>query len=169
MEKKQMQQGLKNFSGSRRRAEIIGRAGGILFMDDYAHHPTAIKTTLRGLKQFYPNRRLIVDFMAHTYSRTMALFNEFAHSFSDADHLIMHKIYPSAREPENKDISGTLLYQATMLTGAKATYFEEPMDAKDWISAFLQPQDLFITLGAGDNWKLSHELFSEFQAIEEGH
>ncbi len=166
MEKKQIRQGLKDFTGSRRRAEIIGNAGGILFMDDYAHHPTAIRTTLSGLKQFYPRRRLIVDFMAHTYSRTSALFDDFAHAFSDADHVVMHKIYPSAREKTNTEISGSLLCQAASNCGIKAEYFEEPMDAKNWLAAFLKPSDLFITLGAGDNWKLCHELFSVFKTME---
>lgn len=165
-EKQKIQLGLREFSGSRRRSEIIGKAGGILFMDDYAHHPTAIRTTLQGLRQFYPGRRLIVDFMAHTYSRTAALFKEFSLSFSEADHVIMHKIYPSAREPANDEISGTLLFKATAANGVKAEYFEEPMDAAEWLGSFLQPNDLFITLGAGDNWKLGHALCSKLASAE---
>ncbi|MDR3247482.1 MAG: UDP-N-acetylmuramate--L-alanine ligase, partial [Treponema sp.] len=76
---------LEEFAGSKRRSEILGEAGGILFMDDYAHHPTAIATTLEGLKTFYPGRRLIVSFMSHTYTRTASLLDEFASSFGAAD------------------------------------------------------------------------------------
>ncbi len=63
---KKMDEALESFSGSRRRSEILGETGEILFMDDYGHHPTAIKTTLEGLRSFYPNRRIIVSFMSHT-------------------------------------------------------------------------------------------------------
>ena len=88
----------ENFTGSKRRSEIIGEADGILFMDDYAHHPTALRTTLAGLKEFYPGRRIVADFMSHTYSRTEALLEQFAEAFGDADLLILHEIYASARE-----------------------------------------------------------------------
>jgi UDP-N-acetylmuramate--alanine ligase len=89
---------LEEFRGSRRRSEILGEAGSILFMDDYGHHPTAIKTTLEGLKEFYPARRIVLSFMSHTYTRTAALLDEFAASFEKADVVILHKIYGSARE-----------------------------------------------------------------------
>ena len=60
---------------------MVGEAGGVLFMDDYAHHPTAIQKTLEGIRRFYPDRRLIVDFMSHTYSRTRALLPQFGTCF----------------------------------------------------------------------------------------
>jgi UDP-N-acetylmuramate--alanine ligase len=66
-------------------------------MDDYGHHPTAIKSTLEGLKEFYPSRRLIVSFMSHTYTRTAALLDDFASSLIPADLVFLHKIYGSAR------------------------------------------------------------------------
>jgi len=68
-----MAEALESFSGSRRRSEVLGEAGGVLFMDDYGHHPTAIRSTLAGLREFYPERRLVVDFMSHTCSRTRAI------------------------------------------------------------------------------------------------
>ncbi|HAK46429.1 MAG TPA: UDP-N-acetylmuramate--L-alanine ligase, partial [Spirochaeta sp.] len=77
--------GLVKFCGTRRRSEIVGEAGGIVIMDDYGHHPAAIKTTIAGLRDFYPDRRIVVDFMSHTYSRTEALLDDFASSFGDAD------------------------------------------------------------------------------------
>lgn len=155
-----LQQGLLNFTGAKRRTELIGTFKGALVMDDYAHHPTAIKTTLAGLKAFYPNKRLVVDFMSHTYTRTAALLDDFASAFTDADEVILHKIYPSAREQYNGTVTGELLYQKTKLHHKNVHYFEEVMDALDFVQTTLCENDLFITLGAGDNWKLGAHLTS---------
>jgi UDP-N-acetylmuramate--alanine ligase len=150
---------LEEFRGSRRRSEIIGEAGGILFMDDYGHHPTAIKTTLEGLKKFYPQRRLVLSFMSHTYTRTASLLDEFAASFEKADIVMLHKIYASAREVYNGGVTGkTLFEKARALFGDKVFYVEEPEDAAGLLQKMLQPGDLFITMGAGDNWKLGKKL-----------
>ncbi|MDR1047813.1 MAG: UDP-N-acetylmuramate--L-alanine ligase [Treponema sp.] len=156
---------LEDFSGSKRRSEILGEAGGVLFMDDYAHHPTAIATTLAGLKDFYPHRRLLVSFMSHTYSRTAALLDGFASSFADADVLILHKIYASAREEYHGGVNGrTLFEKAESLrkeTEKETYYFDEPAEAAEPLNAMLKKGDLFITLGAGDNWKLSGTLYKD--------
>ncbi|MEW5818088.1 MAG: UDP-N-acetylmuramate--L-alanine ligase [Spirochaetota bacterium] len=154
--------GLSAFDGSRRRSEIIGEAKGIMFMDDYGHHPTAIKTTLEGLKEFYPGRRIIVDFMSHTYSRTYSLLEDFSRSFSAADEVILHKIYASAREKESSLVSGRDLYAAVKRHHPKVTYFNEVMDAFDYCCDMLRPGDLFLTLGAGNNWVLGKKLYRRF-------
>lgn len=155
------------FSGSRRRSEVLGEARGVLFMDDYGHHPTAIKVTLAGLREFYPTRRLVVDFMSHTCSRTRALLEEFAGAFSDSDLTVLHKIYPSAREAEDPAMTGQVLYnrvRATVVPTAVNSihYYEEPLAALPFLRAELRPGDLFVTMGAGDNWKLGKALYNEF-------
>ena len=150
---------LDGFAGSRRRSEIIGEVSGVLIMDDYAHHPTAIVTTLAGLREFYPERRLVVDFMSHTASRTKALFAEFAEAFETADEVILHRIYPSAREPVDPSVSGEKLYQAVKASGKTASYFEYPLEATDYLLTNLKSGDLFITMGAGDNWQLGRRVF----------
>ncbi len=152
-------QGLWNFTGSRRRTEIVGEKGGILIMDDYGHHPSAIATTLRGLKEFYPQRRLVVDFMSHTYSRTAGLLEEFATSFGAADEVILHKIYPSAREEYRGNIQGEDLYEKTKLYHPRVRYFKEPEEALPYLRESLGKGDLFLTLGAGDNWQLGRKLY----------
>ena len=169
--------GLKSFSGGKRRSEIVGNftnvnGDNVLVMDDYGHHPTAVNTTLEGFKEFYKGRKLIVDFMSHTYSRTQALLTEFATSFFAADELILHKIYSSAREnPENFQITGRTLYEQTLKAGKEnVVYFEEIMDAKETVLQKLnEPLDkklypdgyLFVTMGAGDNWKLGKAILDE--------
>ena len=78
--------GINNFAGGKRRSEIIGEfttksKNNVLVIDDYGHHPTAVKTTLEGFRSFYKKRKIIVDFMSHTYSRTQSLLEEFASCF----------------------------------------------------------------------------------------
>lgn len=144
---------LTAFRGSRRRSQIVGEAGGVLVMDDYGHHPTAVELTLKGLKAFYPDRRLVVDFMSHTYSRTKTLMAEFAGSFAAADEVVLHKIYSSARETETLGIDGSSLFEATSRVHPRVRYFEEVLDAVPYYVETLKPGDLLVTMGAGDNWK----------------
>jgi UDP-N-acetylmuramate--alanine ligase len=156
-----LHQALADFAGSKRRSEIIGTADGILFMDDYAHHPTAIYKTLKGIKDYYPDKRLVVDFMSHTYSRTKTLLKEFGSCFSPADIVILHKIYASAREKNIGDITGQDLAQEVALHHPQVHYFPELEDAVPYLKLLLKEHDIFITMGAGDNWHLSKNLFLE--------
>lgn len=151
---------LEAFAGTKRRSEILGEARGILFMDDYAHHPAAIKATLAGLREFYPGRRLVVDFMSHTYSRTSALFDDFAGAFGDAALLFCNKIYASAREAPMPGVDGRSLCDAIRKSGVDARYVEEPLEALEAAAAELRPGDLFVTMGAGDNWLLGAQLYA---------
>ncbi|AEF84250.1 UDP-N-acetylmuramate--L-alanine ligase [Treponema primitia ZAS-2] len=153
---------LEDFRGSRRRSEVIGEAGGILFMDDYGHHPTAIKTTLEGLREFYPRRRLVLSFMSHTYTRTAALLDEFAASLEKADLVVLHKIYGSAREAYQGGVNGKTLYEKTKALRKGVYYEEEPLGAVELLKGLLKPGDLLLTMGAGDNWKLGKALFDHY-------
>jgi UDP-N-acetylmuramate--alanine ligase len=175
-----LRQGFAAFTGAKRRSEVLGEvtAGGeqgrpVLFIDDYGHHPTAIAKTLAGYREFYPDRALIVDFMSHTYSRTQALFGDFVSAFDCADVVILHKIYASAREnaEDFPGVSGRALYEAVKgrfdSLGKEAYYFEEPLAAEGFAEALLEKQTrttgpgggVFVTMGAGDNWKLGAALF----------
>jgi UDP-N-acetylmuramate--alanine ligase len=157
---------LEEFAGSRRRSEILGEAGGILFMDDYGHHPTAIKTTLEGLRSFYPRRRLIVSFMSHTYTRTASLLDEFAGAFNDADIVFLHRIYASAREQYRGGINGRTLFEKTKEKKDHVYYTEEPLEAAEALKDMLKPGDLFLTMGAGDNWPLGECLYRYYCETE---
>jgi len=154
---------LEAFTGSRRRSEIVGEARGVLVMDDYAHHPTAIRKTLEGIKAFHPHRRLVVDFMSHTYSRTQALLAEFGRCFGAADLVVLHKIYASAREANAHGISGRDLLDEVRKAHENVVYFEEPRDALPYLVGELRPGDLLLTMGAGDNWKLGREALRALQ------
>ncbi len=152
-----------SYRGARRRTELVGKieSRNILVYDDYAHHPTAIKTLLKGLKEFYPNRRIIADFMAHTYSRTEALLDEFASCFGDADMVIHHKIFSSAREKYCGQVDAELLFNRTKKHHKSVFFFNEVLDAKDFILEKLKDGDLFITIGAGNNYILGREILKQ--------
>lgn len=166
---KKIQKGLLSFTGAKRRSEIIGRTKNIVFIDDYGHHPTAIKTTLAGYKEFYSDRKIIVDFMSHTYTRTASLLNQFAACFSDADEIITHKIYPSAREKYTGLVNGQMLYQEISKCHPNVRYFEEIMDSSDELLQELSDYEnknqkiLFVTMGAGDNWKIGKYLYEKIK------
>lgn len=178
---------LERFRGSRRRSEIIGEAGGILVLDDYAHHPTALKTTIAGIKAFWPSRRLVVDFMSHTYSRTIALMDQFAGSLDEADCIVLHGIYASAREKPVEGVSGRDLFKKVMARhpnlvdmtwlGAKPEddrsrgfilYEENHRDAAPKLLSLLRKNDIFMTMGAGDNWKLGRTILEQLKKKENG-
>ena len=150
------------FGGLSRRSELLGRARGVLFMDDYGHHPTEIAKTLAGLREFYAPRRLFVDFMSHTFTRTDALLWDFADAFGAADHVILHDIYASARESYDGSINGRDLADAVSSRHPSVRYFEDVMAAASPLRDLLRPGDLFVTMGAGNNWRLSQALYEEF-------
>ncbi|MBN2619160.1 MAG: UDP-N-acetylmuramate--L-alanine ligase [Spirochaetales bacterium] len=157
-----IKKGLLEFKGTKRRSEILGNKKGVLFIDDYGHHPTAIDTTLRGYRDFYPDRRIIIDFMSHTYSRTEKLLKEFASSFSAADIVILNKIYASARENNKEGVTGESLYLETLKYHKNVYYCPEYEDAVAKALEILQDGDLFVTMGAGNNWQVGEKLLEEF-------
>lgn len=161
-----LREALASYSGSKRRAEIVGEAAGVLVLDDYAHHPTAVASTLAGFREFYPKRRIVVDFMSHTYSRTAALLRDFARSFQSADEVILHRIYPSARERFDGSVTGRSLFEAVRQNKRNVRYYEEPMEALPYLEGALHPGDIFITMGAGDNWKLGTAVLERLKAKE---
>ena len=128
---------------------------------------------MEGFREFYGGRKIIVDFMSHTYSRTQALLKDFAAAFSSADEVVLHKIYSSAREnPCDFKITGKTLYEETLKNHKNVHYFEEILDSKDFVLSELnKPLDkskypdgyLFVTMGAGDNWKLGKAILEHLK------
>ncbi len=153
-----MAKALAGFSGTTRRNEIVADIGGVRIIDDYAHHPTAIRTTLAGFRTFYGSRRLIVDFMSHTYSRTSALLDEFARAFADADILILNEIYASAREHNDSGVSGESLFRKAQEHHEDVRYIADFDEAATAVFAIVKPGDVFVTMGAGNNWEIGRML-----------
>ena len=128
-------------------------------MDDYAHHPTAIEKTLAGIATFYPGGGSSST-SCRTPIRARRPCSPSSAAVSDsADLVILHRIYASAREQNVHGITGSgPLSRGREKPPGASRYFEDPMDAAPFLAAELKPGDLFITMGAGDNWKLGREL-----------
>jgi UDP-N-acetylmuramate--alanine ligase len=156
--------GIAGFRGTSRRSEVIGEAGGVLVVDDYGHHPTAIAATLSGFRRFYPDRRLVVDFMSHTFSRTEALLEDLGAAFSDAAIVVTHEIYASAREEYHGGIRGEDLADAIRRHGTEVYFVEHHEDALEQVLEALRPGDLFVTMGAGNNWQLGRRVIEALRS-----
>jgi UDP-N-acetylmuramate--alanine ligase len=153
---KVVKEALEGFSGIHRRLELRAVAGGIRVYDDYGHHPTEIRATLRALRTAFPEaRRLLVVFQPHRFSRTQALFEDFTRCFPEADVLLLMDIYP-AGEPPVKGVSSQALQQAVKTT--QALYVRDHRGALQWLRKHLRPDDMVLTLGAGDVWKVAEAL-----------
>jgi UDP-N-acetylmuramate--alanine ligase len=152
------QEGLATLKQIHRRCQVKGEAQGILVMDDYGHHPTEIATTLTALAQAFPERRLVVAFQPHRYSRTKALLPEFFPVFGAAREVFITEIY-SAGEPRLPGICGLDLFRGVEEQGhTLATFVENLATFPEVLLERLRPGDLFLTMGAGDIWKTGEEL-----------
>jgi len=159
------QQGLASLGQIHRRSQVKGEARGILVIDDYGHHPTEIATTLAALAQAFPERRLVVAFQPHRYSRTKALLPEFFPVFEEAQQLFITEIY-SAGEASLPEISGMDLFLGIERQGHPAVTFVEDLAAfPEMLLASLRPGDLLLTLGAGDIWKVGEELLQRLGQV----
>lgn len=166
-----MKDALAAFHGISRRCEIVYQHNDITILDDYAHHPTAIKMTLEGIKSLYNPKRLIVDFMPHTYTRTGALLDDFSAAFSSADILILNDIYASAREKElyvqsvaqgsMVEIDGYSFMQSVAQHHNNVQYMPDFDEVVSWAHEHLESGDVFVTMGAGDNFRIAHMLIEK--------
>jgi len=159
-----IKEGLKVLGGLSRRFQLKGEKNGVLFLDDYGHHPTEIIATLKTVKECWPERRLIVLFQPHRYSRTQALLDRFVLSFNDADILIVAPIF-SAGEDTIKGITSETLSKGIKDHGHKEVVFcarqEEILPA---LLDLVRPGDLIITLGAGNIYREGDRFFEKLGA-----
>lgn len=153
---KTIAKGLLAFTGTKRRFETKFKNENIWIVDDYAHHPTEIKTSIKSAKQA-AQKRLIVAFQPHRYSRTQLLKEEFGKSFFDADILILTDIY-SASEEKIDGIDGKTLVKEVCKNGLEPIYIENKDKIADFLAQFVKPGDLLITMGAGDIYKVGEDL-----------
>jgi len=153
---------LNDFNGTKRRFERLGTYKGAVIVDDYAHHPTEIQTTLDGARLSYPGRRIRAVFQPHTFSRTEKLFYEFSQAFGEADEVVLAEIFSSAREkkPDNNPISSAKLADLIRERGITTKYFPTLEEISSYLDQTLKENDLVITLGAGDVYKVGLILVS---------
>ena len=147
---------LETMEGVQRRMEIKGLKNGITVIDDYGHHPTEIKMTLQAVRDCWPESRMVVVFQPHRYSRTQALFEDFSRAFYQSDILVVLPIY-SAGETRIDTIDSIRLAQSIESHGHKAVVFKPDFDSTvTYLKTILKPDDILLTLGAGDVWQLGN-------------
>jgi UDP-N-acetylmuramate--alanine ligase len=132
-----------------RRFERVGEAGGVLFVDDYAHHPTEIDATLRAARSAHPDRRIVAVFQPHLYSRTRDFAAEFGRALALADRAFVTDVY-AAREAPIAGVTGKMVVEAARAAGADVVYLPERASVAAEVSAELREGDLCLTLGAGN-------------------
>jgi len=159
---KEAARSLSDFKGTGRRFEIKGEASGVTVIDDYAHHPTAIRATLDAARARYPAKRIWAVWQPHTYSRTLALFNDFAESFGEANEVIVSEIYAS-REPK-QDFSAEKVVKAMYRDSAH--YIPTLAEISSYLISHLKPGDVLIVMSAGDADLVSAQVLAHFQNLQ---
>lgn len=156
---------ISDYTGVHRRLEYKGSLNGIDIIDDYAHHPTEIKSTLGAIRNKYANNIYCI-FQPHTFTRTKLLLNSFAESFEDADRIIIPDIY-AAREKDYGDIHSRMLIDAIIKNGKKAIYLGTFEEVKKYLINNAKPGDCIVTMGAGDVYEIGEDLLEEYGSPEE--
>lgn len=149
--------GIETFKGTHRRFEKKGIINGAIVIDDYAHHPTEIKATLKAAKEF-PHKRIRCIFQPHTYSRTRTLWNDFLTAFDDTDELILTHIY-AAREAFDGVTSPEKLAEEISQRGVNSKYIENFDGIVSYIKETAEDGDIIFTMGAGDVTEIGSDLF----------
>jgi len=157
-----VQEALREFGGIQRRFQIKGEKQGVLVVDDYGHHPVEIMATLRAARTGW-ERRIVVVFQPHRYTRTQALFQDFLTAFNDADVLVLADIYP-AGEDRIEGVEAKRLYEGIRDYGHRdVTYLPDKKEIVEHLLRTVRSGDLVITLGAGDIWQVSEELVKRLE------
>lgn len=156
-----IKKGLKNLGGLARRFQVKGERGDVLVLDDYGHHPTEIVATLRAVKECWPERRLIVAFQPHRYTRIKELYDKFVISFNQADILVVTSIY-SAGENAINGVTSERLFRGIKEHGHKEVIHcpqqEEILPA---LLSVIEPGDVVVTLGAGNIYRVGDQLLKK--------
>ena len=161
-----VQGGLRDMTGVQRRFQIKGEANGILVLDDYGHHPTEIRAVLETLAGCFPDRRRIVAFQPHRYSRTQALMDQFARCFYHSDVLFVSEIYAASEKPI-PGVSGARLVEQIAAHGHSDLHFCAGVDEMlEKLSAVVQPRDVVMTLGAGNVYQVGEALLKRLEKTQ---
>jgi len=149
---------LAAFTGAKRRFQVVANKGGVLFVDDYAHHPSEIKATLAACRQGWPGR-VIAVFQPHRYSRTSQLMEEFAQAFDQADVVVLTEVYAPPPEAPIPGVSGERLFELTRRRLGERVHFAPSLpELADAVRALARPGDIVVTMGAGNVWKVAYDL-----------
>ncbi len=155
--------GLETFKGTHRRLQRVGQYKNSVIYDDYAHHPTEVKTTLQGVRRSWPDKNIVVIFQPHRYSRLNHLMNNFSLSFGDADTVIITDVFSAGEHPIEGATSEHLVALIHAAFPGKALYLPKPSDVSSYLLKQGADNTFFLTMGAGDITYLAKELFNLFK------
>ncbi len=158
-----IQAGLCEFRGADRRFQLLLEQDGILVVDDYAHHPTEVKVTLKAARSNNP-KRVIAIFQPHRYTRTQYFFADFAESFKDADKVFLQKIYAAGEDPL-PGISSAALAEKIRSHGVDAEQLDDPALIVEKVLSIACAGDLILTMGAGDITELGHTIAARLSEL----
>ncbi len=148
-----VKKGIQAYKGVQRRTHLRGESKGIMIMDDYGHHPTEIRMTLQAIKNSFPDRRLVVVFQPHRFSRTRDLFDDFVTSFYDASRVYITEIYAASEKPI-KGVTGRALSESMREHGHRDVHYVEQKESiPETVYPELRHGDIVLFLGAGDVWR----------------
>lgn len=153
---KAIAEGLENFSGIERRFQIKGEKKGIMVVDDYGHHPSEIRAVIQTIKDCW-NRRIVMVFQPHRYTRTKDLYREFHTCFDGVDYLVLMEIYPASEEPIPGVDSG-LIWEGVRKR-IEGSYIKDKSRVVEEVLKVLRAGDIVLTMGAGDIWQISDEIY----------
>ncbi len=166
-----IREALAGFEGIGRRFESLGKIcfddNVIELVDDYAHHPTELAATLQASRECWKERRIVVVFQPHRYSRTRDLFDDFAQLLSGVDNLIVTEVYPAGETPISGS-DGRSLCRAIRKRGKDPVFVENLEDLRELLPNFTRNDDVLLTLGAGDIGRFAHALVDEFSMPDGG-
>jgi len=155
-----IQRNLKQFAGVQRRLQILGEFQGVTVIDDYGHHPTEIIATLKALRQAFPDRKLVVAFQPHRFSRTKYLFNDFLVAFNEADELLVTEIYAAGEAPIAEITAENLAEEIKFHGHKNVQYYADQETMITYLRDNLQGDQVLVTLGAGDINKVAYNLLA---------
>jgi len=154
--------GLAGYRGVQRRFQVLGQAHGVIAVDDYAHHPTEIVSTLRAAREHYPETELWAVFQPHTYSRTRTLLDDLVDAFGDADHVIVLDVF-AAREDPDPEISGEIL--ANRINHVDVRHISGLKAATAYLLENVKGRSVVISLSAGDGNQVVLDLLDALQSL----
>jgi UDP-N-acetylmuramate--alanine ligase len=158
-----VQAGLHDMTGVQRRFQIKGEARGVLVLDDYGHHPTEIRAVLETLEGCYPDRRRIIAFQPHRFTRTQALLEQFSRCCYHCDALLISEIYAASEKPI-PGVTGQALVKEIAAHGHHDLHFCPTLEEMhDKLLSIVQPGDVVMTLGAGNILQVGESLLKTLE------
>lgn len=158
----QVADAMKQYSGAKRRFQVLGEVNGMMVIDDYAHHPTEIQATIAAAKA--TGKNIIAVFQPQRYSRTFFLLDQFSRSFHEADQVIITDIYaPSGEERIEGVDSESLVQLIRKKSNPNVRYIPTEAEVLAHLIEEINPGDLVLTMGAGDIYKVAHDLMRSFR------